>query len=241
MPVTFENDNDIIVYALECVISHARRTQLIFVVQSVWWLASIIGLQQESVSHIDKLQEERKTTELQGEKNTIPQEQLPREVSATPRDLAEGSRVDQLLDRTEQYLKESKYLREIVALKTSGTTATGRINPLKKSNKYLRKAKRISKDIAVNKRKNYSKTEGIDKSELQRRKAAGECLHCAWPSDKKGNHQVKDCRRQIKLDKGTVGIASKGSYQKSTESFRESESEDSSSTEGLTATHISGS
>ena len=75
MPVTFENNNDIIVYALECVIAHARRTQQIFVAQCVWWLASIIGLERELVSHIDK---------LQSGKDTTPQEQLPREVSATP-------------------------------------------------------------------------------------------------------------------------------------------------------------
>jgi len=75
MPITFENDNDIIVYALECVIAHARRTQQIFVAQCVWWQASIIGLERDLVSHIDK---------LQSGKDTTPQEQHPREVLATP-------------------------------------------------------------------------------------------------------------------------------------------------------------
>jgi len=124
MPVTFENDNDIIVYALECVIAHPRRTQQIFMAQCVWWLASIIGLEQELISHIDR---------LQGQKDTKSSEQLPREVSATSRDLTEDSREDQVLDSTEQFLKESRQLREILALKTSGTTTTGWINLLKKS------------------------------------------------------------------------------------------------------------
>jgi hypothetical protein len=39
MTITFENDSEVIVYALENAIAHARRTQQIFVVQCMWWLA----------------------------------------------------------------------------------------------------------------------------------------------------------------------------------------------------------
>jgi len=59
-----------------------------------------------------------------------------------------------------------------------------------------------------------TKTEGIDPSELSRRKAAGECLRCAWPSDRKGTHRVKDCKRPIKLDKGTASLPKAKEYQK---------------------------
>jgi hypothetical protein len=59
-----------------------------------------------------------------------------------------------------------------------------------------------------------SQTAGIDSSELQRRKAAGECLRCAWPSDRKGSHRVADCRRPIKLDKGTAAFPKAKEYQK---------------------------
>jgi len=58
------------------------------------------------------------------------------------------------------------------------------------------------------------KTEGIDSSELGRRRAAGECLRCAWPSDRKGTHRVKDCIRPIKLDKGTAAFPKAKEYQK---------------------------
>jgi hypothetical protein len=51
----------------------------------------------------------------------------------------------------------------------------------------------------------HSTTEGIESDEIQRRKLAGECLRCAWPSDTKGSHGVKNCRRSIKLDKGAKG------------------------------------
>jgi hypothetical protein len=56
MTITFENDNDVIVYALEKIISYARRTQQIFVAQCVWWHASIIGLEQGINNYIDNLQ-----------------------------------------------------------------------------------------------------------------------------------------------------------------------------------------
>jgi len=120
MPITFENDKDVIIYALECVISHARRTQHILMAQCVWWLAVIIGLEQGLVSHLDR---------LQGQEDTTVREQLPREVSATPKDLTEDQRIDQVLDCTEQYSGESKRIREIAALMISGETTTGPINP----------------------------------------------------------------------------------------------------------------
>jgi len=55
MTLSFDDDNDIIVYALEKIISYARRTQHIFVAQCVWWLAAIIGLEQGLIIHIDNL------------------------------------------------------------------------------------------------------------------------------------------------------------------------------------------
>jgi len=41
MTITFENNDNVIIYALEKSIAYARRTQQIFVAQCVWWLASI--------------------------------------------------------------------------------------------------------------------------------------------------------------------------------------------------------
>jgi hypothetical protein len=55
MTTTFESDQDVIIYALEKIISFARDNQYIFLAQSIWWISSIIGLQQELVIHIDKL------------------------------------------------------------------------------------------------------------------------------------------------------------------------------------------
>ena len=55
MTITFETDNDVIVYALEKIISCAQDNHYIFVAQSVRWIASITALQQGLVIFTDNL------------------------------------------------------------------------------------------------------------------------------------------------------------------------------------------
>jgi hypothetical protein len=57
-------------------------------------------------------------------------------------------------------------------------------------------------------------TEGIDKSELDRRKAAGECQICAWPGDRKGAHKTMYCFRWAKKDVGTAPFPKAKKYQR---------------------------
>jgi hypothetical protein len=72
--------------------------------------------------------------------------------------------------------------------------------------------KQRNKDLAAKQVKESHKvkktwktqTEGIEASELQRRKAAGKCQQCPWPRDRKGNHTMIDCFRWKRLDEGTV-------------------------------------
>jgi len=58
------------------------------------------------------------------------------------------------------------------------------------------------------------KIEGIPGDELDRRRKERECLRCAWPADRKGKHNTKDCYRPIKLDKGTADFPKAKAYQK---------------------------
>jgi hypothetical protein len=164
MTITFENDNDIIVYGLEKVISYARRTQQIFVAQCVWWLVSIIGLEPNLIAHIEKLRireglvpEEPK--ELPGDLEQLQGRQEPaksdlqaakvhpdrvgqitntREVSATPRDLAEDQRLDQLLDEAELFITESVQARSTLSKKN-------RVNPLPQTKAQLKKARKTKR------------------------------------------------------------------------------------------------
>ena len=209
MPITFENDNDVIIYALEKVISYARRTQQIFVAQCVWWLASIIGLEQGLVNYIDNIQSRVNVA-------IIPEKVLSGRVTVSPipRDNQEDQRQDRVLKECEEYLKDSRRLREIAALKATGKTLTGLINPTAISKKQLRKKDQKIRKPAQPLKGDLSKTAGIDLAEKVRRRTAGECLRCAWPSDRKGSHRVADCRRPIKLDTGTASYPKSKEYQK---------------------------
>jgi len=93
MTITFGNDIDIIVYAFQKDISHARDNQSIFVTQSIWWISLIIGLQQGLVVYIVPLRERASKamvdTSWEGTKNihpsrlcNIPASLQEREVSA---------------------------------------------------------------------------------------------------------------------------------------------------------------
>jgi len=89
MSITFENNNDIIVYALEKIISSARENQYIFLAQSIWWISSIIGLQQGLVTYIDNLKKGSDVTIRGVSKQHDGLVWCPRIVSPMPRDIQE--------------------------------------------------------------------------------------------------------------------------------------------------------
>jgi hypothetical protein len=164
MTITFENDNDVIVYGLEKVISYARRNQQIFVAQCVWWLASIIGLETNLIAHIEKLRireglvpeepkelprdlEQRQERQESAESDLRTTKVHPdricqitntREVSATPRDLDEDQRLDQLLEKAELYITESVQARNSLSKKN-------RVNPLPQTKAQLKKARKTKR------------------------------------------------------------------------------------------------
>jgi len=140
MTITFDNESDVIVYALEKIISYSRRTQQIFVAQCIWWLASIIGLEQGLIVHIDNLRErERQVPEVNQIKSTNPDrlQQIlsERAVSSTPRDLTEDSRLDRILVSAERVVQES--------LRDRAVGQRGRVNPLPTTKKQLKKARKL--------------------------------------------------------------------------------------------------
>jgi len=71
MTITFETDSDVIVYALEKVVSFARENQYLFVANCAWWIAGIIRLEQGSIIHIDNLRERGHSASLVGSIKTI--------------------------------------------------------------------------------------------------------------------------------------------------------------------------
>jgi hypothetical protein len=116
MTITFENDSDVIVYALEKIISFARENQYLFVANCAWFLAAIIGLDEGLVIHIDNL----------ANRNRISNR---REISATPRDIAR---------EVSPELPSSNYISDPLR-----RTRSGRINPLPQTKSQRRKANKI--------------------------------------------------------------------------------------------------
>jgi len=155
MPITFENDNDVIVYALEKVIDYARRTQQIFVAHCVWWLASIIGLEPELIIHIDTLRDQGRVSpqiystagnqqvpdqdqyHQQVHADRVSQVDKEKSVSTTPRDLTEDLRLDRILESTERVVQETFRDRTFAQ--------QGRVNPLPTTKKQLKKERKIKR------------------------------------------------------------------------------------------------
>jgi hypothetical protein len=157
MPITFENDNDVIIYALEKIISHARRIQHIFVAQCVWWLASVIGLEVGLIIHINQLhdQEAKRIPEgcnvIAGQESEessreitkedpldrVDQVSIVRDISTTPRDLMEDQRLDQRSEDSKASNSESSRARNI--------WQRNRVNPLPISKTQLKKARKLKR------------------------------------------------------------------------------------------------
>jgi hypothetical protein len=124
MTITFKNDNDVIVYALREITFFAMNHQYIFAAQTVWWLASIIGLQWGLVTHIDKL---RTQTAVK-----------IREVSATLQDIPEESRSNIALDHIHPDM-----ITYIQTKRSSDSESQGLDSVLKKAEKGFQDSERV--------------------------------------------------------------------------------------------------
>jgi len=165
MTITFENDSDVIVYALEKVISFARENQYLFVANCAWWLAGILGLDSGLTIFIDNL-ESRKYIHRS------------REISSIPKDIARIASVDldqinieeeiiqqrspsiaSIFARTK--LAESNYISDPL-----GRTRKGKTNPVPQSKTQLKKARRRLKKAQQAKHR-----EGIQQRRLEELRA----------------------------------------------------------------------
>jgi hypothetical protein len=199
MTITFEHDNDVIIYALEKIISYARDNRYIFLAQSVWWISSIIGLQEGLVIHIDNLRKRDVINKVEIGSDSVVSGVHPDRIinllnsedSYDPSEddsesITETKIHNEIIDNCEQFLSESKKEREAIGRKNRQVSRV-----------VKRKAKKSLKTFGT-------QTEGIDGNELRRRKTDGECQRCAWPQDRKGGHKTLDCYRWKRLEKGTA-------------------------------------
>jgi len=121
MTITFDNDKDAIVYALEKLISFSRENCYLFVAQCIWWIAGIFGITEDLVIHIDKLAIRRRIG--------------LRQISSTPRDIARD-----ISDQpANNLLSVSDKKDNCDPLRR---TRKGRINPLPQTKKQLKQARK---------------------------------------------------------------------------------------------------
>jgi len=219
MTITFDNDNDIVVYTPEKIICYARMHRYLFVGQCVWLLALSVLLEKGLVVHINNLQirselylapADSATDTARVHSGRVSQIELSglnqedyiscdiRESSKAESEYSNTSqdqKHDQVFHNCEEFLRQSKIDRKIIveqSLKNSQQL------PWKLRSGVLKRRKL---------RKTYrQQTLGIEEPELRRRKNAGECHRCAWPQDTKGAHMTLGCRRSIRKSKGIVPV-----------------------------------
>jgi len=161
MTITFESDNDVIVYALENIIIYARDNRYIFVAQSVCWIASIIGLTDRLVTHIDNICILSETYKAPVQE--VEQLSLEKEVVIAPRDVQADSAVNsefsnlhrdrakQVIKETEEFLNNSKRQRKEFKRKSDPLTRTrsGKIPVKPLTRKQRNRLQAIPKDTLV--------------------------------------------------------------------------------------------
>jgi len=128
MTISFEIDNEVIVYALAKIISFARANQYIFLAQSICWISSIIGLQPGLITYIDNLHSRSEKEKIWREVTIMPRDEVPE---------SEEDRQDTILKECEEFLRDFRQLRDIANFSEStGKTKSGQINPRKSTKKH---------------------------------------------------------------------------------------------------------
>jgi len=160
MTITFENDSDVIIYALEKIISFARRNRHLFVANCVWWISGLIGLEFGLINYIDYLGENKPSVPLEDSSGKFyldsDQQNLSgRAISSTPRDLTEDQCFDIVLSKAEESLATSKGPRN--------TRQRNRINPLPQTKNQLKKARKAKRLQEGNRKLKSKKNKRLEK------------------------------------------------------------------------------
>jgi hypothetical protein len=126
MTVTFDSDSDIIVYALEKIISFTRENQYLFVANCAWWIAGITGLDSGLIIFIDNLESRKRIGSNQ--------------ISTTPKDIARSESIDPELDKLGDSIIRHKNRNPTRDSRVTLSNPTGGIQKLSR-NKRRRLAK----------------------------------------------------------------------------------------------------
>jgi len=192
MPITFEKDNNVIVYAFEKIIAFCWDNQYIYIAQCIWWISSVVRLQQGITIHIDNtwlwgstIAEDILSVAVSYENGKIYTDQIGHFRDSVDKSDNESNRLDSVLKTTEELLNLSKRQRNNFQ-KTKWELSNGVENAWEITKTY------------------QTQTDGMEDSELNRRKAAKDCQCCAWPRYIESSHNTLDCFCWKRLEKGTA-------------------------------------
>jgi hypothetical protein len=151
MTITFKNDSDVIIYALEKIISWARSQQYLFVANCAWWLAGVTGLDSGLIIHIGNLETRRNIGRYS--------------ISPVPRDIA---RSVSPISREPLGNQQSNQGRETAREPAMGSGRArnigqrNRVNPLPQSKSQLKKARKVKRLQEENRKKASERNQRLE-------------------------------------------------------------------------------
>jgi hypothetical protein len=113
MTLTCLHQNDVMVYALEKIVSFAWHNQYTFMAQCTWWLASIAGLEEGLIIPMHNFQESTKVgTRMDWLwSNTTRDSTKDRLIPSTAKDFTKYRQAGQILDGAETSINDSEQTR----------------------------------------------------------------------------------------------------------------------------------
>jgi hypothetical protein len=159
----------------------------------VWWICSIIGLQEGFVIYIDNLTarsnirhlvvrvEASEYSDLSGVHPSRIARIQDSDIDYNASECESNSTTEtdihnKVIDICKAFPEQSKQERKVITRFT------------RQNCKEVKRKTNMKKPI-----KTFgTQTEGIERGKLRRRKPAGECQRCAWPQDRKGSHKSFD-------------------------------------------------
>lgn len=115
--ITFETDNDVIVYGPQKILLFCRERHLLFPAHCVRWLASLTGLYQGLVIHIDNFQTQAEIV--------IAYDSSDSADSCIPLDTCEIERHDMIIKDCKDFLQQSEKKRIELAGNTGSRSRLG--------------------------------------------------------------------------------------------------------------------
>jgi hypothetical protein len=210
---TFNNEHDILIWSFSYPIRRFEDSQNLFAAQCVWWLVSLTNLTDlvEYYCHYRTFPSDYNNHVIQRGRHPAAdldasKPGLINNVHISRKHLIKDLVLESdLLPRKDEQSTEGS---EELCRKASGRISKKRIQ--NQSSESKRTKLRHNKKQKPGSRS--SSLEDINTAEIKRRRESGECLRCAWPADRKGTHQVRKCRRAIKLDNCTAPFPVKRQY-----------------------------